>query len=91
MVPQPGGGRLLTAFVPTPFEIHIADPLRQPDAAVLDVGIFDTLRLNNVVDLTVGTTLELGTRTTLGLGLVVPVTGPKPLDLELLSQPDYRF
>ncbi len=83
-------GRLLTAFVPT-FEIHIADPLRQPDAAVLDVGIFDTLRLNNVVDLTVGTTLEFGTRTTLGLGLVVPVTGPKPFDLELLAQLNYRF
>jgi hypothetical protein len=83
-------GRFLTAFVPT-FAIHIANPLRQPDSAVLDVGIFDTLRLNNVVDLTVGTTLEFGRRTTLGLGLVVPVTGPKPFDLELLAQLNYRF
>src|SRR5262249_3702139 len=39
-------------------------------------GIFDTLRLNNVVDLTAGATLEFGRRTTLGVGLVVPVTGP---------------
>jgi hypothetical protein len=83
-------GRLLTAFAPT-FEIHIADPLRQPDSAVLDAGIFDTLRLNNVVDLTVGTTLEFATRTTLGLGLVVPVTGPRPFDVELLAQLNYRF
>ena len=82
--------RLLTAFVPT-FEIHIADPLRQPDSAVQLVGIFDTLRLNNTVDLAVGATLEFGRRTTLGVGLVVPVTGPKPFDLELLAQLNYRF
>ena len=82
--------RLLTALVPT-FEIHIANPLRQPDSAVETIGILDTLRLNNVLDLTVGTTLEFGRRTTLGLGLVVPVTGPRPFDVELLAQLNYRF
>jgi hypothetical protein len=82
--------RLLTAFVPT-FEIHIADPLRQPDSAVQTSGKFDTLRLNNVADLTAGATLEFGRRTTLGVGLVVPVTVPRPFDLELLAQLNYRF
>ena len=81
---------LLTGFAPT-VEIHVADPLRQADSRVLEFGIFDNLKLHNVVDFTMGGTFEFASRATLGLGLVVPVTGPKPFDVEALAQFNYRF
>jgi hypothetical protein len=81
---------LLTAVAPT-FEIHIADPLRTPDPNVAVFGFFDTEKLHNVIDLTFGATFEFASRATLGAGLVVPVTGPKPFDVEALAQLNYRF
>jgi hypothetical protein len=41
--------------------------------------------------LTFGATLELGTRATLGLGVSLPVTGPKPFDMEGLVQLNWLF
>jgi hypothetical protein len=80
----------LTAVAPT-VELHLADPLRQADGAVRTFGTFDTLQLHNDLNLTLGATFELCHRTTLGLGLVIPLTGPKPFDLEALAQLNYRF
>ena len=37
--------------------------------------------LHNVVDFTLGTTIELSRSATIGVGVVVPVTGPKPIDI----------
>jgi hypothetical protein len=72
-------------------ELHIADPLRQADPGVNDFGLFDGLRLHNVVDFTFGSTFEFSNRATLGAGLVVPMTGPRPFDLEAIAQLNYRF
>jgi hypothetical protein len=80
----------LTDIAPT-LEIHIADPLHQPDGTVSEFGIFDGVKLHNVVDFTFGSTFEFAGRATLGVGLVVPVTGPKPFDVEALAQLNYRF
>ena len=86
---NPNGG-LLTGFAPT-LELHLADPLRQADPKVLDFGIFDNAKLHNVVDCTLGGTFEFANRATLGVGFVVPFTGPKPFDVEALAQLNDRF
>jgi hypothetical protein len=80
----------LTDIAPT-LELHIATPLREPDATIFDYGIFDGVRVHDVVDFTFGTTFEFVSRATLGVGVVVPVTGPKPFDIEALVQLNYRF
>lgn len=84
------GSRLLTAVAPT-FEVHVASPLRQADPAVSLFGIVDDLKLHNVVDLTLGSTLEFSNRATLGVGVAVPVTAPRPFDIEGLAQLNWRF
>jgi hypothetical protein len=81
---------LLTAVVPT-MEVHVTTPLRQADPNVLTEGIYDTLKLHNSVDFTLGTTLEFTKRATLGVGVSVPVTGDRPYDVEALAQFNYRF
>jgi hypothetical protein len=68
-------GRFLTSVVPT-FEVHVNDPLNHRGSQNLPVGVPD------VVDLTLAMTLGLGERSTLGLGVVAPVTGPKPFSWE---------
>ncbi len=40
---------LLTAIAPT-LEVHVGTPLRQANPIVNDNGIFDNLRIKNVVD-----------------------------------------
>jgi hypothetical protein len=82
--------QLITGVAPT-VEIHIADPLRTADPAVNVFGVFDNIRPHNVVDFTFGGTFELWGRATVGLGLVVPVTGPKPFDVEAIAQVNWRF
>jgi hypothetical protein len=72
-------------------EMHIATPIRQPDPAALEFVVLDDVRLNNVINFTLGATVVMEGGATLGLGLCVPMTGPKPFDIELLAQLDYRF
>lgn len=84
------GTGFLTSVAPT-FEVHIANPLRTPDPAVDVFGLVDDLKLHNVVDLTLGVTFEFRSAATLGIGIVSPVTGPKPFDVEALAQFNYRF
>jgi hypothetical protein len=78
--------RLLTAIVPT-FEVHLSDPLSHRGA----FRIFDPAGTPDVVDLTMATTFELGRRSSLSLGIVTPVTGPKPFDVEALAQFNWFF
>jgi hypothetical protein len=84
------GSALLTGIAPT-LEVHVANPLRDADRLADLFGRVDDLKVHNVVDVTLGTTVEFSHRRTLGLGLVVPLTGPKPFDLEVLAQTNIRF
>jgi hypothetical protein len=86
---NPGAG-CLTMVAPT-MELHVATPLRQPDGLLANSGLFDGLLLHDVVDFTLGVTFEFAGKTTLGLGVAAPVTGPKPFDFEGIAQLNYRF
>jgi hypothetical protein len=76
--------RLLTSVVPI-FEVHVNTPLNHRGALTEPIGGTD------IVDLTFGTTFGLGRASTLNLGVVTPVTGPKPFDIEAQVQFNYRF
>jgi hypothetical protein len=80
------GCRLLTAAIPT-FEVHINDPLNHRGAT----NFADPAGTPDWVDLTTGMTFEFHRRATLAGALVVPVTGPKPFDFEVLVQLNVRF
>jgi hypothetical protein len=81
---------LLTAVAPM-FEVHIASPLHQADPTASVFGFTDALKLHNVVDLTLGTALELAGRASLNLGVAVPITGPRPFDFEVIAQLNFGF
>ena len=76
----------LTAIVPT-FEVHVNDPLNHRGA----FNGADLVGTADVVDLTLGITFELNHRSTFTFGVVAPVTGPKPFDIEALAQVNWRF
>jgi hypothetical protein len=79
-------GGFLTGIIPTA-EVHVNIPLNHRGA--LDIN--DPVGTADVVDLTFGVTFVLGGRSTLALGYVTPVTGPRPFDYELLLQFNWRF
>jgi hypothetical protein len=76
--------RLVTAIVPT-LEAHITTPLNHRNA------LTDPIPGIDIVDLTGGVTVGLGSRSTLGLGVVTPLTGPKPFDVEAQAYFNFRF
>jgi hypothetical protein len=78
--------RVLRAIVPT-FEVHVSDPLNHRGA----FKVSDPSGTPDVVDLTMATTFELGRRANLSVGIVTPVTGPKPFDVEALVQFNWLF
>ena len=80
----------LTSIAPT-LELHVLTPLRTTDPNINLFGVTDSLKLYNTVDFTLGTTFEFAHHTTLGIGVVAPVTGPKPFDVEAIAQLNYRF
>jgi hypothetical protein len=84
------GSGLLTAIAPT-FEVHVTTPLRQPDFTANIFGFVDGLKVHNVVDFTFGVNVELQHSATLAFGAVIPVTGPKPFDFELIAHLEYRY
>jgi hypothetical protein len=65
----------LTAVVPT-VELHVSDPLDHRSGLLAD---FDT------VDMTFASSFVFG-RSSLALGVVVPLTGPRPYDVEAVVQ-----
>jgi hypothetical protein len=71
---------LITAIVPT-MEVHVNTPLnhRVSHAVGAPPGIPD------VVDLTFGASVVLGRRTIFSAGVVDPVTGPRPYELEVVA------
>jgi hypothetical protein len=76
----------LTAVLPN-LEVHINDPLNHRGAT----NLADPLGTPDWIDLTTGVTFEFQRRATLAVGVVTPVTGPKPYDFELLAQLNVRF
>lgn len=77
---------ILTAVVPT-FEVHVNNPLNHRGA----FNGADLVGTADVVNLTSGITFEINHRSTFTVGLVVPVTGPKPFDVEALAQVNWSF
>ena len=71
--------RFLTGIVPS-FETHVNTPITHRDPYNRN----DIAGTPDVVNLTSGLNFEFHRRTFLTLGLVSPVTGPKPFDLEAL-------
>ncbi len=77
---------ILTAIVPT-FEVHVNDPLNHRGA----FNGLDLVGTADVVNLTTGITFEINHRSTFTFGIVTPVTGPKPFDIEVLAQVNWSF
>jgi hypothetical protein len=71
------------AVVPT-FEVHVNTPLNHRTTPRM-TGTPDA------VDLTFGTSVLMGRRTSLSAGLIDPVTGPRPFRLEAVLQLNYFF
>jgi hypothetical protein len=67
----------LTSIVPT-FETHVNVPLNHRGS----LRFRDPISAPDVVDLTFGTNFVFGRKAILSVGLVEPVTGPRPFDLE---------
>jgi hypothetical protein len=74
----------ITSVVPT-LEGHLTTPLNHRGLSSDPIGLPD------IFDFTFATRFGLGKSATLGLGLVVPVTGPKPFDYEAQVQINWRF
>jgi hypothetical protein len=80
-----GGGGFVTGLAPT-VELHVNTPLSHRGLSLTDpAGTPDW------VDITSGLTIGLGGRSSLALGVNVPVTGPLPYSIEALAQLNLRF
>jgi hypothetical protein len=80
------GTALLSAVVPT-FEVHVNTPLNHRSA----FNFTDPAATPDVVALTSGATFEFARRCTFAVGIVTPVTGPRPFNIEVLTQLNVRF
>jgi hypothetical protein len=78
--------RFLTALAPT-LEVHVNTPLNHRGGFTSA----DLFRMPDLVDLTAGVNLEFARKTRLAIGVVAPVTGPKPFDVEVIAQFRCRF
>jgi hypothetical protein len=76
----------VTSVAPN-FEVHISDPLNHRGS----FNTADPVGTSDVVDLTLGTSVEFKKAATLAVGFVTPITGPKPFDWEFLAQFNVRF
>jgi hypothetical protein len=72
----------MLSFVAPTFETHVNTPLTHRGS---DNGLPD------IVDLTYGATFGLAQRATLAVGVVTPVTGPKPFDFETQAYLNVKF
>lgn len=83
---SPDPTRFITAIAPT-VEVHVNTPLNHRGAFNLD----DPLGTADVVDLTGGVNVDLFDRARLAVGVVAPVTGPRPFNVEVLAQLRLRY
>lgn len=80
----------LTAIVPT-LEVHVFTPLKEADPTANIGGTVDDLRLNDIVNITLGTTFVFSNRASLGVAVVSPVSTSRSFDVEGLIQLNYRY
>jgi hypothetical protein len=73
------------SFIAPTFEAHLTTPLNQRGSGGTPVGGVD------ILDLTGGVTVGLGKWSTFAVGVVTPVTGPKPFDVEAQAYFNLRF
>lgn len=73
-------GAWIRAIAPT-FETHVNVPLNHNDL----YDLRDPFATTTVVDLTYGINTVIGDRSLLSLGIVTPITGPKPFDYEVVA------
>jgi hypothetical protein len=78
--------RLVSAVAPT-FEVHVNTPLNHRGG----FNFGDTAGTPDWVDLTMGINVGVKRQCSLAVGIVTPVTGPKPFDFEVLTQLNVRF
>ena len=78
--------RLISAFVPT-FEAHVNTPLNHRDY----LNRADPVGTPDILNLTFGANFFLKERGLLSIGLVEPVTGPRPFNYEFFLQFNLRF
>lgn len=76
----------LTAVIPT-FEVHVNNPLSHRDY----LNVQDPVAMPDVVDLTSGVNFQLMKNSYLTFGVVTPVTGPRPFNIEALLLLNIRF
>jgi hypothetical protein len=76
----------ITDIAPT-VEAHFSNPLNHRGALTFT----DPAGSSDLVDITAGVTLEFRKGCTLALGVVTPLTGPRPFDFEVLAQLNIRF
>jgi hypothetical protein len=74
-------GAVLTGVAPT-LEVHLNDPLNHRGV----LRFADPAGTPDVVDLTAGTNFVFCRRARLAIGVVTPLTGPKPFDVEAIGQ-----
>lgn len=77
---------VVTAVIPM-FEAHVNTPLNHRGA----LGTRDPAGTAVTVDLTFATSVEFHGRARLTTGLIVPVTGPRPFDFEIIAALNVRF
>jgi hypothetical protein len=75
----------LTALAPT-FETHINTPLNHRGGYLKDIA-----GTPDVVDLTLGMNAFFRERTKTAIGVVTPVTGPRPFSVEVMANISIRF
>ena len=75
----------LSSVVPT-FEVHVNTPLNHRR-----VDLKDPAGTPDIVDFTYGLSAMFYEKTKVTLGIVTPVTDPRPFSMEVLAQLTYRF
>jgi hypothetical protein len=79
-------GRLITAIVPT-VEAHLSTPLNHRG----EYDFFDPAGTPDVLNITSGVHFEFSRRALLSFGVVAPLTGPRPFDVETILLLNLRF
>jgi hypothetical protein len=81
---QGGPEQFVSDVIPT-VELHVNTPLTHRGSLELPVGTPDQ------IDVTGGVILAMFRRASWSLGAAVPVSGPRPFDIEAFSQVNIRF
>jgi hypothetical protein len=76
----------VTAVIPM-FEVHVNTPLNHRGA----LGTTDPAGTSDTVDLTLSNAVELHQRARLITGLIIPVSGPRPFNFEIMTALNWRF